>query len=127
MRLAELAGENVPGLLGVSPGCDDVEIAALAYDSRAAGPGSLFFCVPGLARDGHEFAAAAVASGAAALVLERSLGLGVPELLVESVRTVDFPVVEAAVFVTAVLVFGANSAVDLLLPAVDPRLRSRGA
>ncbi len=52
---------------------------------------------------------------------------GLGQLLVESVRTVDFPVVEAAVFVIAVLVFGANALVDVLLPAVDPRLRSRGA
>ena len=49
-------------------------------------------------------------------------GLGL--LLVESVRTVDFPVVEAAVFVIAIMVFAANAAVDLLLPAVDPRLRT---
>ena len=34
------------------------------------------------------------------------------------------PVVEAAVFVIAVLVFGVSAAVDLLLPALDPRLRS---
>jgi peptide/nickel transport system permease protein len=52
---------------------------------------------------------------------------GLGQLLVESVRTVDFPVVQAAVFVIATLVFGANAVIDLLLPAVDPRLRSRGA
>jgi len=52
---------------------------------------------------------------------------GLGQLLVDSVRTVDFPVVEAAVFVIAVLVFGASALVDVLLPAVDPRLRSRGA
>ena len=92
MRLAELAGAGVPGLLAVSPGCEDVEIAGLAYDSRLAGPGTLFFCVPGHERDGHEFAAAALAAGAAALVLERSLGLGVPELLVESVRGAMGPI-----------------------------------
>src|SRR6476619_2023559 len=40
-----------------------VEIADLAYDARAAGPGSLFFCVPGTRADGHEFAADAVANG----------------------------------------------------------------
>ncbi|HEX5310131.1 MAG TPA: UDP-N-acetylmuramoyl-L-alanyl-D-glutamate--2,6-diaminopimelate ligase [Solirubrobacteraceae bacterium] len=92
MRLAELTGADVPGLLGVSPGCEDVEIAQLAYDSRAVAPRALFFCVPGHERDGHEFAVAAVASGAAALVLERSLGLGVPELLVESVRDAMGPI-----------------------------------
>ncbi len=70
-------------LLGDGP---DVEIAALAYDNRAVVPGTLFFCVPGFTRDGHEFAPDAVARGAAALVVARPLGLGVPELLVEDVR-----------------------------------------
>jgi peptide/nickel transport system permease protein len=49
---------------------------------------------------------------------------GMGQLLIESVRAVDFPVVQAAVFVIAVLVFGVSAAVDLLLPALDPRLRS---
>ena len=43
-------------------------------------PGTLFFCVPGFTRDGHDFAPDAVARGAAALVVERPLGLGVPEV-----------------------------------------------
>jgi UDP-N-acetylmuramoyl-L-alanyl-D-glutamate--2,6-diaminopimelate ligase len=63
-----------------------IEIASLAYDSRSVTPGTLFFCVPGLRSDGHEHAADAVARGAVALVVERPLGLGVPELRVESVR-----------------------------------------
>jgi UDP-N-acetylmuramoyl-L-alanyl-D-glutamate--2,6-diaminopimelate ligase len=63
-----------------------VEIADLAYDARAAGPGSLFFCVPGTRADGHEFAADAVANGAVALVVERPLELDVPQLVVPSAR-----------------------------------------
>jgi UDP-N-acetylmuramoyl-L-alanyl-D-glutamate--2,6-diaminopimelate ligase len=70
-------------LLGDGP---DVEIAALAYDNRAVVPGTLFFCVPGFTRDGHDFAPDAVARGAAALVVARPLALGVPELLVDDVR-----------------------------------------
>lgn len=63
-----------------------------------------------------------------ALVIESLFAWpGLGQLLVDSVRTVDFPVVEASVFVVAVLVFGASAAVDVLLPAVDPRLRSRPA
>jgi UDP-N-acetylmuramoyl-L-alanyl-D-glutamate--2,6-diaminopimelate ligase len=42
--------------------------------------------VPGGRADGHDFAAAAVARGAAALVVERPLGLGLPELVVEDAR-----------------------------------------
>src|SRR4051795_7815442 len=71
-------------LLGAGP--DAVEITGLAYDNRAVGPGTLFFCVPGFTRDGHDFAPDAVACGAAALVVARPLGLGVPEVLVDDVR-----------------------------------------
>src|SRR3954466_1512950 len=63
-----------------------VEIADLAYDARAAGPGSIFFCVPGTRADGHEFAADAVGNGAVALVVERPLELDVPQLVVPSAR-----------------------------------------
>ncbi len=68
-----------------------VEITALAYDSRKVRPGTLFFCVPGAQSDGHDFAAAAVRAGAAALVAERPLGLGVPEVLVDSARAAMGP------------------------------------
>jgi UDP-N-acetylmuramoyl-L-alanyl-D-glutamate--2,6-diaminopimelate ligase len=69
----------------------DVEISALAYDNRQVVPGTLFFCVRGFTRDGHEFAPDAVARGAAALVVERPLGLGVPEVVVESARAAMAP------------------------------------
>ena len=75
-------------LLGDGP---DVEVVALAYDNRAVTPGTLFFCVPGFTRDGHDFAPDAVARGAAALVVQRPLGLGVPEVLVDDVRAAMAP------------------------------------
>jgi UDP-N-acetylmuramoyl-L-alanyl-D-glutamate--2,6-diaminopimelate ligase len=68
----------------------DVEISDLAYDSRAVTPGTLFFCVPGMISDGHDFAPDAVARGAVALVVERPLSLDVPEVLVPDVRR-DMP------------------------------------
>src|SRR3954449_7839522 len=71
-------------LLGDGP--DDVRVTDLAFDNRAVGPGTLFFCGPGFTRDGHDFAPDAVARGAAALVVQRPLGLGVPEVLVPDVR-----------------------------------------
>src|SRR3954466_1795900 len=77
-------------LLGDGP--DDVEITGLAYGNRTVEPGTLFFCVPGFTRDGHDFAPDAVARGAAALVVERPLGLGVPEVPVESVRAARAPI-----------------------------------
>jgi UDP-N-acetylmuramoyl-L-alanyl-D-glutamate--2,6-diaminopimelate ligase len=83
-RLAAALADVSPRQL--SPREAAVEIGGLAFDSRAVKPGELFFCVSGFRSDGHEFAAAAVRSGAAALLVERELGLGVPELLVPSVR-----------------------------------------
>jgi UDP-N-acetylmuramoyl-L-alanyl-D-glutamate--2,6-diaminopimelate ligase len=83
MRLAEL----LDGRAGT-----DVEIAALAHDTREVRPGTLFFCVQGFTRDGHELAGEAVERGAVALVTERELGLGVPEVVVPSVRAAMAPI-----------------------------------
>jgi UDP-N-acetylmuramoyl-L-alanyl-D-glutamate--2,6-diaminopimelate ligase len=63
-----------------------VDVTDLAYDARRVRPGSLFVCVPGFRADGHDFAADAVARGAAALVVERELPLAVPQLVVASSR-----------------------------------------
>src|SRR5205085_1447511 len=62
------------------------EIRDLAYDARAVAQGALFFCVPGMRADGHDFAPEAVANGAVALVVERPLDLGVPQLVVADAR-----------------------------------------
>ena len=63
-----------------------VEIGDLAYDTRRVTPGALFFCVRGSQVDGHDLAWEAIERGAAAVVVERSLNVDVPQLLVESVR-----------------------------------------
>src|SRR5215210_9468910 len=77
---------------GDAPGSADVEITGLHYRSSDVRPGGLFFCVPGFKVDGHDFAPDAVERGAAAIVSERPLGLGVPELVVPSVRAAMGPV-----------------------------------
>src|SRR3954449_6480741 len=82
MRLSEL----VPGAEA------DVDVTGLALDNRRVEPGTLFFCVPGFTRDGHDFAPDAIERGAAALVVQRPLGLGVPEVLVDDVRAAMAPV-----------------------------------
>jgi UDP-N-acetylmuramoyl-L-alanyl-D-glutamate--2,6-diaminopimelate ligase len=74
------------------PPADDVEIEALAYRSESVTNGALFFCVRGSTADGHDFAPGAVARGAAALVAERPLGLGVPEVIVGDVRASMAPI-----------------------------------
>ncbi len=73
----------------------DLEITDLAYDNRRVGPGTLFFCVPGFTRDGHDFAADAVQRGASALVVERALELDVPQIRTESVRAAMAPAAAA--------------------------------
>ncbi len=80
---------------GIPTGARGLEVTGLAYDNRDVRAGALFFCVPGFTRDGHDFASAAVARGAAALVIERLLALGVPEVVVPSVRTAMAPAAAA--------------------------------
>ncbi len=82
MTLRDLMGNGAP----------EVEISGLAYSSASVSEGALFFCVPGFTADGHDFAPDAVKRGAAALVCERPLGLGVPEVQVDSVRAAMGPV-----------------------------------
>jgi UDP-N-acetylmuramoyl-L-alanyl-D-glutamate--2,6-diaminopimelate ligase len=79
-RLAAAVG--AVDVIGRAP----VEVLDLAYDSSDVRPGSLFFCVPGLRADGHDFGAAAVADGAVALAVERLLDVSVPQLLVADAR-----------------------------------------
>jgi UDP-N-acetylmuramoyl-L-alanyl-D-glutamate--2,6-diaminopimelate ligase len=88
-ELIDAAGIAVP------PDGGDVPIAGLAYRSESVTPGALFFCVPGFVVDGHQFAPDAVRQGASALVCERPLGTGVPEVVVPSVREAMGPLAAA--------------------------------
>jgi len=74
--------------IGVRVGARDaiVVVDDVEHDSRRVGRGALFCCVRGANADGHDHAPAAVAAGASALLVERPLGLGVPEIVVPSVR-----------------------------------------
>jgi UDP-N-acetylmuramoyl-L-alanyl-D-glutamate--2,6-diaminopimelate ligase len=75
-----------------------VEVADLAYDTRATAPGALFFCVRGANVDGHDLAPQAVEAGAAALVVERPVDIEVPQIVVADSR--------AAMAVAADVFFG---------------------
>jgi UDP-N-acetylmuramoyl-L-alanyl-D-glutamate--2,6-diaminopimelate ligase len=89
MRLDELLrGASVVNRV---VGDASVEISGLAYDSRKAGPGTLFFCVPGEKVDGHDFAAQVVEAGAAALVVERELPVEATQVVVEDARAAMAP------------------------------------
>ena len=81
MKLSKLAAEA-----GYEWKEADVEITGLSYDSRKVKAGDLFFCISGFVTDGHQFAARAAQSGAAALVVTRKLPLAVPQLLVKNDR-----------------------------------------
>jgi UDP-N-acetylmuramoyl-L-alanyl-D-glutamate--2,6-diaminopimelate ligase len=93
MELGELL--RAAGVAAELRGDGSVEIRDLAYDSRRAGRGTLFFCFPGERTDGHDFAAAAIEAGASALVVERPLELDVPQALVEDARAAMAPIAAA--------------------------------
>ncbi len=88
MRLRDLL-VHLPGaqLAGADPTrAGDLDIVSVGYDSRRVAPGELFCCVRGEHRDGHEYAADAVAAGASALLGERVLALDVPQIVVADSR-----------------------------------------
>jgi len=89
---SNVRGMRLDELFGAAAGAARaVRVRELAYDARAVRPGSVFFCVPGFTRDGHDFAPDAVARGASALVVQRPLRLGVPEVVVPDVRAAMAP------------------------------------
>ncbi len=64
------------------------DVSAVRYDSRIAGPGSVFVALRGQHLDGAAFAADAIARGAAAVVAEQPApeGAGVPWFVVRDAR-----------------------------------------
>jgi UDP-N-acetylmuramoyl-L-alanyl-D-glutamate--2,6-diaminopimelate ligase len=59
-------------------------VSSIATDSRHVRPGALFFALPGARADGHDFAAAAAAAGAAGIVAQREVHVpeGTPVVIV---------------------------------------------
>lgn len=66
-------------------GDDGVAVVDVTHDSREAGPGVLFACRPGARADGHDYAARAAAAGSPALLVQRPVDAGVPQVQVPSV------------------------------------------
>jgi UDP-N-acetylmuramoyl-L-alanyl-D-glutamate--2,6-diaminopimelate ligase len=64
----------------------DVAISAVDYDSRRVVEGSLFCCLRGATRDGHDFADSAWRSGAAALLVDHELPVDAPQVVVADTR-----------------------------------------
>jgi UDP-N-acetylmuramoyl-L-alanyl-D-glutamate--2,6-diaminopimelate ligase len=96
-----------PSTLRKLVGDPTTSVSEITHDSRAVGTGYMFACIPGGSADGHDFADAAVAAGASALLVERVLPLDVAQLVVDDAR--------AAVGHAARVVFGAPSdALDMI-------------
>ena len=57
-------------------------VDSISIDSRTLTAGALFVALKGDQADGHEFAAAAAARGAAALLVERALPIALPQVVV---------------------------------------------
>ena len=72
--------------MAAAPGEDATPIRTVVHRAEEAGPGALFCALRGLRADGHDFAAEAVARGAAALMVERELPLPVPQAVVPDTR-----------------------------------------
>ncbi len=72
----------------VDSGDRERRIAAIAFDSRRAEPGSLFVAIDGTSADGHDYIPQAIAAGAVAVVAQRPSALprGVVGLVVDDSR-----------------------------------------
>lgn len=70
MRLAEVAAVT-GGRLHRASGAE--RVTAVEFDSRSAGPGTLFLTLPGARADGHDFVPAVLAAGAAGVLTAREL------------------------------------------------------
>jgi UDP-N-acetylmuramoyl-tripeptide--D-alanyl-D-alanine ligase len=84
LTLAEIAEATGGTLVAAAP--DTRVTGPVEYDSRKVAPGGLFVAFPGEKADGHDFAAAAMASGAAAVMGTRAVE-GAPTVLVGDALT----------------------------------------
>lgn len=80
LRLSEVA-RAVDGRLADGAAGDTRLTGTVEFDSRQVGPGGLFVALRGEQADGHDFAAAAVAAGAVAVLAAEPVG--VPAVLVD--------------------------------------------
>lgn len=67
-------------------GSADTVISGIEYDSRQVTDGDLFAALAGADFDGHAFADGAIAGGAAALLVEHTLDVDIPQIVVPDSR-----------------------------------------
>ena len=63
----------LPGAVVSGPA--QIAISSITADSRQAGPGALFICLPGHRVDGHDYICQAADAGAAAVLVERDVSI----------------------------------------------------
>lgn len=97
----------VGGRLHQATGAERVS-GSVEFDSRRVGPGGLFVALPGTRVDGHDFAAAAHAAGAAGVLAAREVDA--PAVLARPVPAGD----PARSYVLAALAALARSVIDVL-------------
>lgn len=92
--LADLLSDVPTALAGEVVGDAGAAVTAMTHDSRLVAPGTLFACVRGDHHDGHRFALDAVATGAAALLVDHVVDVGRPigQLVVADTRVAMGPV-----------------------------------
>ena len=85
-RIAEIVGGR---LCDISPAEAEAThvTGTVEFDSRAVGEGGMFLALPGARSDGHDFAQAAVAAGAVAVLAARPVG--VPAVVVPPAPPAD--------------------------------------
>lgn len=64
----------------------ETHVGRIVIDSRKALPGALYVAIRGAAHDGHAFCAAAVETGAVAVMVERKVDVRVPQIVVADTR-----------------------------------------
>ncbi len=65
---------------------EDVEVVDVVHDSREAKPGTAFIAVRGATVDGHDHALAACSSGAEFVIVDHTMDLDCPQLVVPDTR-----------------------------------------
>jgi UDP-N-acetylmuramoyl-tripeptide--D-alanyl-D-alanine ligase len=94
LTLAELAAAVDGRLVAADPATRIT--GPVEFDSRKVRPGALFVAFPGERVDGHDYAAAAIAAGAVAVLGTRAVD-GVPMVLVDDALTAMGPLARAVV------------------------------
>ncbi len=85
-RIAEIVGGELADI-GPDEAAQRQVTGTVEFDSRAVTAGGLFLALPGARSDGHDFAAAAVAAGAVAVLAARPVG--VPAIVVPPASAAD--------------------------------------